>query len=109
MARLATLSRPLNSRAIAASSRMATLGDVVESAAKFAVVNVRQISSRSAMTVAERAPSSRMASLPKMVPGANVAKPILEFANCRYAAGGPFRDDQHLPRSLSRKIIAPTG
>jgi hypothetical protein len=41
MVRLAVRSRPLSSRAIAAKSRMATLGDVAESAAKSDVVNAQ--------------------------------------------------------------------
>ena len=47
MVRLAVRSRPLSSRAIAAKSRMATLGDVAESAAKSDVVNARHASSLS--------------------------------------------------------------
>ena len=48
MVRFAVRSRPLSSRAIAAKSRMATLGDVAESAAKSDVVNAEHASSLSA-------------------------------------------------------------
>jgi len=56
MVRLAALSRPLSSRAIAAKSRIATLGDVMESSSKSALVNTRRARSLSAITVAERTP-----------------------------------------------------